>query len=87
MSCEAMARLSGLQSDVLSLYRRLLRLSRVKDPDGAKGLRGVVRTQFRDKALSISRSDFQQIEHWLRYGHKQIKVLERQGFSKVTLSC
>ena len=73
--------MSGLQLDVISLYRRLLRIAGSKDPAGANGLREIVSRQFRDKALSIARSDFQQIEHWLRYGHKQIKLLEKKGFS------
>ena len=74
-------RLSGLQSDVLSLYRLLLRKARTRDPDKEKGLQRLVATQFRRKALDIARSDYQQIEHWLRYGHKQAKLLDRSGFS------
>ena len=78
-----MNRKSGLQLDVLSLFRRLLRVAGTRDPSGINGLREVVKVQFREKALNISRSDFKQIEHWLRYGHKQIKLLERTGFSKI----
>lgn len=74
-------RLSGLQQDVLSLYRVLLRTARARDPQQDKGLQRLVMQQFRDKALGISRNDYQQIEHWLRYGHKQKKLLERPGFT------
>ena len=79
----AASRVSGLQLDVLSLYRRLLRAATAKDPGRANGLHAVVRLQFREKALSLARNDFQQIEHWLRHGHKQIKLLEKTGLTKI----
>jgi len=74
-------KLSGLQQDVLKLYRVLLRSAKAKDPDGARGLRVTVREQFREQSMSVSRNDFTMIEHLLRYGYKQKKLMERPGFA------
>ena len=112
-----MMRRSGLQGDVLSLYRKLLRAARIKDatvtpvssevtstagpdtrldrndgstravntirsnPSSAHGgaMYQVVRTEFRGQALSIPRTDFRSIEHYLRFGHKKLKLLGMKG--------
>ncbi|EKU20503.1 lyr family of fe s cluster biogenesis protein [Nannochloropsis gaditana CCMP526] len=69
-------RASGLQKEVLSLYRRVLRAARVKDAgkiDG--GTYTLARTRFREDATSVSRMDFQKIEFLIRQGHKQLKYL------------
>ena len=72
-----MSRLSGLQLDVLKLYRTLLKSALKKDN---KHLVNFVKNEFRDKALSISKTDFKMIEHSLRYGYKQKKLIEMPGF-------
>jgi len=70
---------SGLQQDVFKLYRALLRISRSKDSTGA--LRGLVVSRFREVALSVKKTDFKVIEHQLRWGYKQKKLIEMPGFS------
>ena len=39
-----------------------------------------VMKEFRIKAASVSRTDFKTIEHLLRYGYKQKKLIEMPGF-------
>ena len=72
-----MSRLSGLQLDVLQLYRALLKSAHKKEN---KDLIHFVKNEFRLKALSISKTDFKMIEHSLRYGYKQKKLIEMPGF-------
>lgn len=36
--------------------------------------------QFRIKAESVTKTDFKTIEHLLRYGYKQKKLIEMPGF-------
>ena len=71
-------RASGLQRDVLHLYRDLLRAARLK---GGPSTARFVREEFREKALSVQKNDFKMIEHLLRYGTKQKKLFEMPGFS------
>ena len=79
-------RKSGLQTDVLTLYRNLLKAARLKEVPGSKTLREFVRFKFRERALSIGRNDFQTIEHELRYGYKQIKLIKMPGFSAASIT-
>ena len=78
-------RRSGLQTDVLTLYRRLLKAALKKDGE-SRSLSNIVKIKFREKAMNISRTDFRVIEHELRYGYKQIKLLEMPGFSTASLT-
>ena len=43
-------------------------------------LLSVVKNEFRLQASSVPRNDFTRIEHLLRYGHKQIKLINMPGF-------
>lgn len=45
-------------------------------------MRGVfaVRSEFREKALSVPKTDFRMIEHLIRYGYKQKKLIDMPGF-------
>ncbi len=70
---------SGLQQDVFKLYRALLRIAQTKDSSGT--LRSVVVGRFREVALSVKKTDFKVIEHQLRWGYKQKKLIEMPGFS------
>lgn len=36
--------------------------------------------EFRIKAASVTKTDFKTIEHLLRYGYKQKKLIEMPGF-------
>lgn len=72
-------RLSGLQLDVIKLYRNLLRCA--KNKSNKFELRKLIRENFREKAQGIEKHDFHKIEHFLRYGYKQIKLINMPGFS------
>jgi len=77
-------RLSGLQKDVLALYRGLLRSALKKDKQihGQRdNLYNHVRIEFREKANSVSRTEFKTIEYMLRNGYKQKKLIDMPGFT------
>ncbi|KAJ5662924.1 hypothetical protein N7507_003655 [Penicillium longicatenatum] len=65
-----MARLSGLQREVLSLYRQCFREIR-KKPIGP-------RAEFQ-KHLSVSKKDFSTIEYLLRKGQRQLEMYASPG--------
>jgi succinate dehydrogenase assembly factor 1 len=73
---------SGLQRDVLHLYRAALRAARRQADEGSRAaLREYARSQF-DAHRGVAKLDVQLIEHLLRKGHKQIKTLETSsGFA------
>ena len=86
---------SGLQKDVFSLYRRLLRAARAKDdpeirfvtllqhPNNNNNNNSTCVRQaqqtFRHQAASVQRNEFQAIEYRLRKGEKQLKLLQMPG--------
>ena len=96
-------RLSGLQKDVLSLYRTILRASVAKDramtaeqsttpPSFLDLLQNnssssttsttcsYAKTEFRKQAQLVEKKyDFKTIEHKIRQGHKQVKLLNMPG--------
>ncbi len=75
----AAVRHSGLQREVLSLYRTALRAARAKQrPDPFVA---VARESFRSGA-AVQRSDFQRIEHLLRLGRKRIATLSSEHVTK-----
>jgi len=76
-------RRSGLQQQILGLYRRALRAARQKD-GGSRGETALaVKDKFRKDATSVSRKDFRAIEWLLRHGERQVESLESSNVSKV----
>lgn len=71
---------SGLQLDVLKLYRALLRTAKSKDPIRPHRFVAYVRLQFRTSANSVKRTEIKRIEHLIRQGLKQKKIIEMPGF-------
>ena len=67
---------SGIQRDVLKLYRSFLRAARSKAPETRGQVETVVKTRFRQDAAAVKRTDFRAIEFRLRNGRKQLKLLE-----------
>ncbi len=46
----------------------------------------LVRQEFRHKSQSVARSDFKTIEHMIRQGYKQKKLMEMPGFNSASFS-
>jgi hypothetical protein len=67
---------SGIQKQVLSLYREALRAARRLEPtDASTSASTYIRSEFRSKASSVDRLDFQRVEHLLRAARKKIDSL------------
>lgn len=65
-----MARLSGLQREVLKLYRACMRSVKTKPLDTQDHWRSYVRAEF-DKYRSLPKKSFSVIEHLLRVGARR----------------
>ncbi|KAF2743972.1 hypothetical protein M011DRAFT_409545 [Sporormia fimetaria CBS 119925] len=68
-----MARLSGLQRNVLSLYRQCLRAVKEKPRSSQDHFRDFAREQFR-KHQHINKKDFGTIEYLLRSGTRKLET-------------
>lgn len=90
-------RISGLQKEVLLLYRRLLKEAVKKDQHvNTESMRLVnllkepgtsssyAKAQFRQEAKSVKRSDFKKIEYMIRKGEKYVKLLQMPGVNLVS---
>uniref|UniRef100_K3X5D9 Complex 1 LYR protein domain-containing protein n=1 Tax=Globisporangium ultimum (strain ATCC 200006 / CBS 805.95 / DAOM BR144) TaxID=431595 RepID=K3X5D9_GLOUD len=84
---------SGLQMQVLALYKKALRTAQQKDRELVAASSGAtaevstltyVRERFRDDARSVGRMDFNVIEHLIRKGERDIKMMERMKGAKFT---
>ncbi|KAF2214768.1 hypothetical protein CERZMDRAFT_36949 [Cercospora zeae-maydis SCOH1-5] len=75
-----MARLSGLQRDVLSLYRKCLRTARSK-PNRANFER-FARKEF-ERHIDMNKKDFATIEFLLRKGTRQLEIYEAPNITNI----
>lgn len=66
--------LSGMQKQVLGLYRGFLRSARSKPPEDRRKIESVVSAEFRRNA-AVDRKSFVYIEYLLRRGQKQLQQL------------
>ena len=74
-------RLSGVQREVLNLYREALRRGRALPLSSRGPALAFIRQEFR-AGLSVDRLDFQRIEHLLRAGKKKLDSLAKsEAFS------
>ncbi|KAK1294983.1 hypothetical protein QJS10_CPA16g00002 [Acorus calamus] len=69
-------KLSGLQKQVLSLYRGFLRAARSKGPEERQRIESIVSAEFHQNSKNIDRKNFLQIEYLLRRGKKQLDQLK-----------
>ncbi|KAK1832798.1 complex 1 protein-domain-containing protein [Podospora conica] len=75
-------RLSGLQKEILSLYRQCLRECR-KKPDGSRPhFKTFARNEF-DKNLGLDKRDFAAIEFLLRKGRRQLEIYASPGVKDI----
>ncbi|KAM0012421.1 putative complex 1 LYR protein [Helianthus debilis subsp. tardiflorus] len=91
MGASRAQKLSGIQKQVLSLYRGFLRTARSKTPENQAHIESLVSAEFRKNAQSIDRNNFLHIEYLLRRGKKQLDQLKtvdsvRLSSSNVELS-
>ncbi|KAJ5557412.1 hypothetical protein N7504_010022 [Penicillium tannophilum] len=73
-----MAKLSGLQREVLSLYRQCFREIRKKPIESRNNFKNYARAEFQ-KHLSVSKKDFSTIEYLLRKGQRQLEMYASPG--------
>ncbi|PSS19374.1 Succinate dehydrogenase assembly factor 1A like [Actinidia chinensis var. chinensis] len=69
-------KLSGMQKQVLSLYRGFLRSARSKSPEERHQIESIVSTEFRRNSKLIDRKNFLYIEYLLRRGKKQLDQIK-----------
>ncbi|OXV12012.1 hypothetical protein Egran_00225 [Elaphomyces granulatus] len=74
--------LSGLQREVLSLYRKCLREVRKKPTNAKVNFREHTRSEFR-KYLNVNKKDFATIEYLLRRGYKQLELYSSPGIRNI----
>ncbi|KAF1832916.1 hypothetical protein BDW02DRAFT_570619 [Decorospora gaudefroyi] len=77
-----MARLSGLQKDVLSLYRQCLRAVKLKPNDTQSHFRDFARSEFH-KHRDVGKKDFGTIEYLLRRGRNQLESYSDSGIRDI----
>ncbi|KAL2040050.1 hypothetical protein N7G274_006953 [Stereocaulon virgatum] len=75
-------RLSGLQRNVLSLYRQSLREIRKKPIDVQSNFRGYARSEFA-KNVTLDKKDFAAIEYLLRKGQRQLEIYSGPGIKSI----
>ncbi|KAI5849962.1 complex 1 protein-domain-containing protein [Tricharina praecox] len=78
----AAPRLSGIQRDVLSLYRSCLRMVRAKPLDSQANFRAYARAEFREH-LGVGKKDFATIEHLLRVGRRKLETYSQPGVRNI----
>ncbi|KAK3941490.1 complex 1 protein-domain-containing protein [Diplogelasinospora grovesii] len=75
-------RLSGLQKEVLSLYRQCLRESRKKPQATRPHFESYARNEFQ-KYIGIDRKDFAAVEFLLRKGRRQLELYSNPGIKDI----
>ncbi|KAF2740389.1 hypothetical protein EJ04DRAFT_558922 [Polyplosphaeria fusca] len=77
-----MAKISGLQREVLSLYRQCLRACRKKPADTRLNFYNHTRSEFHRNS-SINKKDFGTIEYLIRSGRKKLETYEDPGIRNI----
>ncbi|KAI0056569.1 hypothetical protein BV25DRAFT_1832113 [Artomyces pyxidatus] len=70
------SRHSGLQKEVLALYRRALRMVRTKPPATRDKFRLFVRYSFKTQTTTVSPRQVSTVEHLIRRGRRQLETYE-----------
>ncbi|KAG8378539.1 hypothetical protein BUALT_Bualt08G0147500 [Buddleja alternifolia] len=76
MGASSKPRLSGMQKQVLALYRGFLRAARSKSPEERTRIESMVSVEFRHNSSQVDRKNFLYIEYLLRRGKKQLDQLK-----------
>jgi len=80
--CAEMTRLSGLQRDVLALYRSCLRAARKKPAGTRPHFEAFARREFQ-KHIQMNKKDFSTIEFLLRKGNRQLEIYKSPGVTDI----
>ncbi|KAH7885346.1 hypothetical protein F5I97DRAFT_1937573 [Phlebopus sp. FC_14] len=80
------ARKSGLQREVLALYRRALRMVRTKPVHAQPKFLLFVRFSFHMQAASVTPRNVAAIEHLIRRGRRQIEMYENSSIKDCQIS-
>ncbi|KAF8952483.1 hypothetical protein BGZ46_003475 [Entomortierella lignicola] len=80
----APVRRSGLQQDVLNLYRQCFRAARLKPEANRSHFHEFIRMQFR-KHSEVKQRDFSTIEYLLRTGKRQLAAYSSPSIEDVTV--
>ncbi|KAF8422864.1 complex 1 protein-domain-containing protein [Tirmania nivea] len=75
-------KLTGLQRDVLSLYRACLRQARLKPVETRENFRQFARDEFRSH-VDVDRKDFNTIEYLLRTGRRKLETYSSEGIRNI----
>ncbi|XP_034674826.1 succinate dehydrogenase assembly factor 1, mitochondrial [Vitis riparia] len=89
MGASSGPRFSGMQKQVLGLYRGFLRAARSKSPEDRRQIESFVSAEFRRNSKLVDRKNFLYIEYLLRRGKKQLEQLNSPatlGLSSLNLS-
>ncbi|KAH6775185.1 LYR family of Fe/S cluster biogenesis protein [Perilla frutescens var. hirtella] len=76
MGAATKPRLSGMQKQVLALYRGFLRAARTKSPEERSRIEAIVSQEFRRNSSEVNRKNFLYIEYLVRRGKKQLDQLK-----------
>eukprot|EP00002_Diphylleia_rotans_P018126 TRINITY_DN3518_c0_g1_i2.p2 TRINITY_DN3518_c0_g1~~TRINITY_DN3518_c0_g1_i2.p2 ORF type:complete len:100 (-),score=18.59 TRINITY_DN3518_c0_g1_i2:345-644(-) len=77
-------RLSGIQRQVLGLYRDFLRLAKAKQPEQRESITNAIRHEFRQKAFSIKKTNVLMVEYLLRQGRNRLQMLRETNVTSIT---
>ncbi|KNC50470.1 SUMO-conjugating enzyme UBC9 [Thecamonas trahens ATCC 50062] len=78
-------RYSGLQLEVLGLYRAFLRVIRTKPLEAQPAMQAHVRARF-EAGRSMPRTAFNRIERSIRDGRKHLRTLKRASVQSIASS-
>ena len=70
---------TGIQKEVLALYKSLHRAAR-----GRPGFDVAIRAEFKKNAIAVGRTDTFRIEHMIRNGKRKLEMLEEHNVSSIT---
>ncbi|XWS24694.1 hypothetical protein CRYUN_Cryun27aG0005300 [Craigia yunnanensis] len=84
MGASKVQKLSGMQKQVLSLYRGFLRAARSKPTEDRHQIESIVSAEFRHNSKQVDRKNFLYIEYLLRRGKKQLDQLSNPGTMGLT---
>eukprot|EP01027_Heterolobosea_sp_BB2_P012228 GEZU01017737.1.p2 GENE.GEZU01017737.1~~GEZU01017737.1.p2 ORF type:complete len:146 (-),score=30.30 GEZU01017737.1:177-614(-) len=78
------SRHSGLQKQVLSLYKSLLRAANTKEPEKREDLKTYIRSEFRQN-MTLPKNEVMRIEWLVANGKNQLEILNSKQTDGITI--